>query len=249
MSAVAPPPWRWQVHDSVASTQDLAIAAARAGTTRLAVLAMQQTGGRGSRGRAWIAPAGNLNLSVAFRPNDAWPAPGYWAMLAGVCLFDALAHHTDGLMLKWPNDVLLHGAKLGGVLIDSSLRADGRLDWVVIGLGANLAEAPRIEARTTASLPPPPPAPRDVAAHVLENLDRFASANIRAEWLARAHPKGTEIDVVMGGCHIHGRFEGVTEAGELLLEGHARPIGTAEIFLTSPASSSAARPLASTPCC
>jgi BirA family biotin operon repressor/biotin-[acetyl-CoA-carboxylase] ligase len=157
MTSAAPPSWRVQEHKTLASTQDAAIAAARAGDPgRLAILAATQTAGRGSRGRGWLSPAGNLNLSVLLRPDASVP-PGLYALLAGVALHEALSAYAAGLMLKWPNDLLLGGAKLGGILIDASFAAAGVPDWVVIGIGANLAVAPHIAGRETAALPPPAP--------------------------------------------------------------------------------------------
>jgi BirA family biotin operon repressor/biotin-[acetyl-CoA-carboxylase] ligase len=232
VSDAAPSPWRLREHATLPSTQDAAMRAAKAGDPgRLAVLAHSQTAGRGSRGRGWLAPPGNLSMSVLLRPAAARPDPGHWAMLAGVALHDALAQWARGLMLKWPNDVLCHGAKLGGVLIECGLADDGCLDWVVIGLGANLAHAPTIEGRPTACLPAPAPAARDVARAVLGQLDTHARGDIRSAWLARAHPPGTALDVVTPRQRVRGRFAGLTPAGELLLEGHPHPIGSAEIFL------------------
>ena len=234
MNEAGPSPWRLQKHVQLESTQKTAIEAAQAGDAGfLAVLADAQTAGRGSRGRIWVAPAGNLNLSLMLRPHEM-PDPGYWAMLAGVTLHAALAHFTAGLMLKWPNDLMLHGAKLGGILIDSSVLPNGRLDWVVIGMGANLAHAPACEGRQTARLPGPAPTPADIAARVLAAFDCWAGTDIQSAWLARAHPPGTAIDVVTRHRRLQGRFAGLTSRGELLLEGCGSPISSAEIFLSRP---------------
>ena len=233
MTGAGPSSWRLQHHAQLASTQDTAIAAAHAGEAgRLAVLADGQTAGHGSRGRSWTAPAGNLNLSLMLRPRSRLPDPGYWAMLAGVALHAALAPFSGMLMLKWPNDLLLAGAKLGGVLIDSCLASSGHLDWVVIGLGANLAQAPLCARRETAGRPAPAPAPDMIARSVLQAFDYWAKADPRSAWLARAHPPGTAIDVVTPQRRVRGRFAGLTESGELLLEGESAPISSAEIFLT-----------------
>ncbi len=232
MSQAAPSSWRLQFFPQLPSTQDVALEAARRGDPgRLAVLAEVQTAGRGSRGRGWTAPAGNLNLSVLLRPPGARPDPGNWALLAGVSLYDALSPYAGGLLLKWPNDVLRDGRKLGGVLIDCSLAADGLLDWVVIGFGANLAHAPCVEGRQTACLPAPAPSARTVAEAVLAALDRHAELDMRAAWLSRAHAAGTEIDVVTRRRRLRGRFAGLNEAGELLLMGVEQPVSSAEVFL------------------
>jgi BirA family biotin operon repressor/biotin-[acetyl-CoA-carboxylase] ligase len=234
VTAAAPPAWRWQIHDVLASTQDTAIAAAQAGDPgRLAVLAHRQSAGRGSRGRSWTSPEGNLNLSALLRP-DAAQEPGRWALLAGVALHTALAPHANGLILKWPNDLLLDGAKLGGILIDSQWAADGGVAWVVIGLGANLARAPDVAGRHVACLPAPAPRARMVAAAVLTALDAHLGADTEAiceAWLARAHPVGTMLDVRTPRQRVEGAFQGLTARGELRLGGVAEPISSGEVFL------------------
>ncbi len=197
-------------------------------------MAEMQTEARGSRGRSWTAPAGNLSLSVLLRPQGAKPDPGFWALLAGVALYEALTPYSSGLMLKWPNDLLLDGGKLGGILIDSSLADDGGLDWVIIGMGANLLSRPQHEARPTAALPSPGPAASTVAWRVLHQLDRWADADIRSAWLARGHEIGTLIDVVTPQRRIRGRFAGLTSQGALLLQGQSVPISSADIFLAAP---------------
>jgi BirA family biotin operon repressor/biotin-[acetyl-CoA-carboxylase] ligase len=225
----APPPWRVQEHEDLASTQDAAIEAARAGDPgRLGILARTQTAGRGSRGRSWIAPAGNLNFSVLLRPERPL-APGLYALLAGVALHKALSPFARHLMLKWPNDLLLDGGKLGGILVDASFDAHGTPAWFVIGIGANLASAPHIQGRETAALPPPAPSPRGVADAILRALDN--TVDIAADWLVRAHPIGTRLHIETPQRHIDGTFKGITGAGELLLAEEARPISSGEVFL------------------
>jgi BirA family biotin operon repressor/biotin-[acetyl-CoA-carboxylase] ligase len=238
----ARPSWRVQAHDELVSTQDTAIEAARAGDPgRLAILAYRQTAGRGSRGRAWASPPGNLNLSVLLRPETPHP-PGLYALLAGVALHKALSPYAHTLMLKWPNDLLLGGAKLGGILIDASFDAQGTPAWFVIGIGANLATAPEIAGRQTASLPPPPPNPRDIADAILNALD--STGDIAGEWLMRAHPVGTHLHIETPHKTIDGAFQGVTEIGELILEHHAQPISSGEVFLGLCPSAPALEPVA-----
>ena len=232
MIQASPPVWRWERHATLGSTQDLALQAARAcAPGRLAVLADTQTAGRGSRGRPWTSPPGNLNLSVLLRPGTARVEPGRWALLAALSLHDALRPYTDGLLLKWPNDVLLHGAKLAGVLIDSE---PGETGFVVIGMGANLATAPALPDRATARLPPPAPAAGVVAGRVLEAVDAWQNVEMPAlvdAWLARAHPLGTLLDVRTPQRQLRGAFAGLTRAGALLLSGEDSAISSAEIFL------------------
>ncbi len=134
-------------------------------------------------------------------------------------------------MLKWPNDILLHGAKLAGILIDSQPGPGG---FVVIGLGANLATAPTLPDRATARLPPPAPSPATVAERVLAALDTWGAhetSSLVEAWLARAHPVGTLLDVRTPQRVVRGQFAGLTDAGALLLAGQAAAISSAEVFL------------------
>ena len=133
--------WRLRIHESLPSTSDLCIALAEAGEPEgLAVLARRQTAGRGSRGRAWQSLEGNLSVSVLMRPSGPATDSGKWALLAALSLHGALRGLAD-VTLKWPNDVLLGGAKVAGVLIDAASDAGG-LNWLVLGFGANLASSP-----------------------------------------------------------------------------------------------------------
>jgi BirA family biotin operon repressor/biotin-[acetyl-CoA-carboxylase] ligase len=219
--------WRLEIYGELPSTSDLCIARADAGEAEgLAVLARRQTSGRGRSGRVWQAPDGNLNLSVLLRPTERDARPGPWSLIAALALHDALRPHAGGalLTLKWPNDVLLAGGKLAGILIDSALGADGRLAWLVLGMGANLAAAPDLADRPTACLPAPAPTPETVAAAVLDGLTRWRSlhlargfAAVREAWLARAHPVGTPLSVRAGASLLAGHFAGLAEDGSILL--------------------------------
>ncbi|MFN2260234.1 MAG: biotin--[acetyl-CoA-carboxylase] ligase, partial [Parasphingopyxis sp.] len=101
--------------------------------------AERQTRGKGRRGRSWDSPAGNLYASTLVRLRDGDPAAASLALVAGVALWDALAGalgDAQGLQLKWPNDLLLGGAKLAGILLEREGEA------VIVGCGVNLARHP-----------------------------------------------------------------------------------------------------------
>lgn len=235
MTAARPDPeqdlWRLQIHDVLGSTSDLCRARAAAGEPEgLAVLARQQTSGRGSRGRDWVSPPGNLYLSVLLRPAEPARDAAQWSLLAGVALAEAVAHHLPGsaaLRLKWPNDLLLDGGKLAGILVDSAAAPDGTLDWLVIGIGVNLTVAPDLPGRAVARLADhaPPPLPERFAGAVLGRLahwrrvrarDGFAA--IRAAWLARAPGFGTPVKLRRGNRDVGGLFAGLGDDGSLLLD-------------------------------
>ena len=172
------------------------------------------------------------------RPGPIAPVPAQWSLMAGVALHDAVASFLPNpakLILKWPNDLLLGGAKLAGVLIDSALTPEGLLDWVVIGVGVNLAEAPALPDRPTACLAAHGVhvTPRDLAERVLALIDLWAARDlltIRAAWLARAHPAGTALRVQRGAQVIEGVFDGLAPDGALLLRGQP-PTTTGDVFL------------------
>lgn len=220
----------------------MALAAARAGADRRVVLAERQTAGRGRGGRAWQAPAGNLNFSAVLRPPAGMPG-GAWSLVAGVALIDALRGAVPpavaaDLRLKWPNDVLLRGAKLAGILVDAAL-GPGGAEWLVIGIGANLVAAPALPDRPTAALADlgVTLAPAALAQAIAEALDRWAATpwpETRAAWLDRAHPPGTPLAVHDGDRMIRGAFAGLAEDGALLLEGGVRVV-TGDVVLAGAA--------------
>ncbi len=192
---------------------------------RLGLLARRQTKGRGRRGTTWEAPRGNLSMSILLRPDWAADEVGRVTLLAGLAMRDALQTYSDrgSLVLKWPNDILSDdGGKLAGILVESAVTAAGRVEWLVIGFGANLAQAPRLTGRRTACLVAgAPPDPEPVARLILARFDdwlglmeRDGFAAIRTAWMEHAHPIGT----VLTADGYPGRFAGLSSDGLLLLD-------------------------------
>ena len=128
------------LHDTVASTQDIAHQLGAAGAPSGAiVLADAQTAGRGRAGRSWQSPPGaGIWLSMVLRP-DTPPAGGTLALRAGLAACRALNVATPALStdLKWPNDIVSAGRKLGGILCEARWAQD-RLSWIALGLGLNV---------------------------------------------------------------------------------------------------------------
>lgn len=236
---MTPPGWRLEVYATLPSTSDAAIARAEAGEAAgLAILAHRQTRARGSRGREWIEPpAGNLALSVLLRPAAPAAAIQQAVFRAGLALIEAMDPFASAgaLTLKWPNDVLLYGRKLAGILVESAA-FDGRPAWLVIGFGANLAERPALlpgrgEAACLAEDGGRVVAPVTLADRLLASLDRWmadAFADVRAAWIARAHPVGSPL-IVDG---VAGEFAGLTASGALLFDDRSgrREVMTGEVF-------------------
>jgi len=240
--------WRLQIHEVLPSTSDLCRSLAVAGEPAgLAVLARQQTQGRGSRGRDWQSPVGNLYLSVLLRPQQPARDAAQWSLLAGVAVVETLAAYlpadaSAGLRLKWPNDVLLHGAKLAGLLIDSSANPAGSIDWLVLGIGVNLAVAPQVPGRATAALAElvEAPALEAFADALLIRLGHWSAVRaaegfgaVRHAWLLRGPPPGSDIGLRVGAQTLAGGFAGLGEDGSLLLRSgdRVRAFAAGEVLL------------------
>ncbi|MDA8253939.1 MAG: biotin--[acetyl-CoA-carboxylase] ligase [Rhodospirillales bacterium] len=222
--------FRLSIHDSLPSTSDLCRARALDGEPDgLAVLARRQTRGRGTNGRAWQSPEGNLYLSVLLRPQEEARDTGQWSLLAAVALAESLAPllpDPRALTLKWPNDALLHGRKLAGILTEAASGPDGMLSFLVVGMGVNLAVAPRLPDRPTACLAEvvPPPAPEAFARQLLSSLQtwrevraRDGFARVRDAWLARGPRPAAPLQVRLGATTAEGGFAGLGPDGSLLL--------------------------------
>ena len=125
-------------HDQVESTQTLAHARAEAGAGHgTAVMAREQTGGRGTRGRTWTSGEGGLWLSVVLRPDDS-TGVSLASLRIGLALARVLAPRVPvPVGLKWPNDLIVNDRKLGGILCESRWIGD-RLAWMVVGIGLNV---------------------------------------------------------------------------------------------------------------
>jgi BirA family biotin operon repressor/biotin-[acetyl-CoA-carboxylase] ligase len=238
--------WRLRVHDVLPSTSDICRDLAAAGEPAgLAVLAHRQTRGRGSRGRDWESPEGNLFLSVLLRPEERARDAAQWSLLTGVALAEALAGYLPEpsmLRLKWPNDLLLDGRKLAGILVDSSADADGMVEWLVVGIGVNLAVAPEVPGRKVACLADvaAPPAPERFAQTLLARLAHWQDvrhtegfAPIRTAWLAHAPEPGSAVTLRLGETLLAGAFAGLGEDGTLLLatESGMKTFATGEVLL------------------
>lgn len=132
------------------STNDEAVRLARNGAPNgTAVWAEEQTAGRGRRGRSWESSRGNLFLSVVLRPLMPLALAGRLSVACGLGVARAVNHLLGPrcgaeVRTKWPNDLLLGGGKVGGILVDSRGAPGGGLEWAVVGLGLNIVSAPRI---------------------------------------------------------------------------------------------------------
>ncbi len=209
-------------YPTLASTSDTAAALLTSGEVPpFAVTAETQTAGRGQRGRVWESPPGNLYITYALpRRVDAVPLAGFAAALA---VREALAGWVppESLRLKWPNDVLLAGRKVAGLLLEN--RAEGLL----VGIGINLAHAPDGPTRwpagcLAASLPQSVATPeRDAVQQALTGpLLRWLAAESGAvcdAWQQAAWGIGQLITLETDAGDLSGIFAGIDRAGRLRL--------------------------------
>jgi BirA family biotin operon repressor/biotin-[acetyl-CoA-carboxylase] ligase len=212
-------------YDTIGSTNDEARRLAASGATHGTVVhADEQTSGRGRLARTWFSPPGNLYLTAILRldaPPNRLMELSFVAALAVAETVDALLPKTVRAALKWPNDVLVSGAKIAGILLE---HIDGA---TLIGIGLNILHDPTSNAyRTTTIAANGGLATVDGARDILlrqlgTHLATWQSAGfepIRKAWLARGPMPGTTLRVTQGGQSIDGEFAGLDTDGALLLD-------------------------------
>ncbi len=198
------------------------------------ITARHQTAARGRRGRVWANPPGNFAATLVLLPTEPPETVALRSFVAAMALFDAfvaVTGRTAPFALKWPNDVLLNGGKVAGILLES-LGSRARVDRLAIGFGVNLAEAPPAQAVEPGATRPAALAQETGAAvapgEFLTPLavayaaweTRFATygfAPVREAWLARAARLGQPVTARVGQTEITGTFETVDAAGALVL--------------------------------
>lgn len=209
------------------------------------ILALEQTAAKGRRGRAWSNPPGNFAASLVYRPGGPVAMRALRSFAASLALQDALIAATgraEGLTLKWPNDVLLNGGKLAGILLEG-----GPSDTLIIGIGVNLRSAPSQAEVEEGAVHPvsllsetgvdiTPEAFLDLLAPAFATLeDQFVTygfAPLRTRWLANAARLGAPIRArTMTETH-HGTFETVDAEGHLVLRTASGPraISAGDVF-------------------
>ena len=193
------------------------------------LVALVQDAGRGRQGRDWVGQSGNFFGSTVVELKACDPPAPSLSLAAGLALIEAVDVAVPGqaLMLKWPNDLMLAGAKLAGILLERSG------DRVVAGFGVNLASAPNVADRRTASLRGAVGA-EAFAPLIAGSFGRLLALWRSSEpgalaraWEARAHSIGTPLTVhVATNEMIGGRFDGIEADGALRLR---REDGSTEI--------------------
>ena len=231
------------VAETGSTNADMIALAASGAAEGLWLRAERQTAGKGRQGREWVSPPGNLYAStlVRLRPTD--PSAATLALVAAIALEEAVRgclpdETTSRLQIKWPNDLLINGAKLSGILLERSG------DAIVIGVGVNLADHPSGLDRAVTSLAAHgvKVEPGDFLLRLAETFDQWLArwrgeglAPIRDQWQARAHRNGTALTARLpDGRSVDGVFERLDTDGALILrlaDGTTRVIHAADVFL------------------
>ncbi len=231
--------------DRIDSTNDEAKRRAKDGADDGTLIwAREQLAGRGRHGRVWRSPSGNLYLSLVLRPRVAPLEAMQLGFVGAVALSDTLAdvltpEATIGH--KWPNDVLVKGAKIAGILAESAGGAGRHVDWAILGIGVNVASHPAetdyaatslraagSEISVEALLPM-------LANRILAWRDRWLDegfAPVRQSWLQRASGLGAGLSVRLADATIEGQFAGVDAGGALVLrtgDGQTRTIAAGDV--------------------
>lgn len=241
-------------HEEIDSTNDEAKRLVQAGESGpLWVVADRQSKGRGRLGRSWTSLRGNLHASLVltgFGPARIAPQLGF---VAGVATISALLRTTgaaERLALKWPNDILLDGAKLGGILLEGAPQpvgasAPGGGLACVIGIGVNCALSPEgvpgpvTDLTRLSSAPTAGELLAQLSDSMIETLELWAGgagfAALRERWLAHAAGLGRDIKVTLAQETIEGRFETIDATGRLILSTRdgERIIEAGDVFLPS----------------
>ena len=241
--------YRLIAFSEIGSTNAEGLSRAKAGERGpLWLVTAHQTAGKGRRQRAWTSPPGNLAASVLEVMEIAPQAAATLGFAAGVALAQALRAAEIPAQLKWPNDVLIGGAKLSGILLEAE-PANGGLA-VVVGIGVNVISSPQDTPYRATCL-------REIGSELTaEQLfvglsDGWAEARslwaegrgmpeLRERWLAHAAGVGGPVAVNVGGKTISGRFETIDENGYLIVttaDSGRVPISSGDVFFGDAASS------------
>jgi len=228
---------------AVGSTNDEAMARLRSAGAPVWVVAERQTGGRGRRGRPWVSEPGNLYASFAFpvvMPADAF---AFLPLAAAVALRDAIAAAT-GLApaLKWPNDALIGGRKVAGILVESEAGGSTGARRAVIGFGVNVAHAPGdvaaarlLDHRPDATAGALFEALRPALAAVLARLGAPGGVPaLAARWREAAIGIGAPVTVRFDAAVREGIFMDLDDSGRLMLQesdGTVTPVTAGDVFL------------------
>ena len=219
--------------DSIGSTNDAALAWAADGARDFSiVVADEQTSGRGRLDRKWLTPAGSaIAASLILRPEDAFrPYLSRAAGLAALAIVESFRGLDLDARIKWPNDVLVNGKKVAGILIENTWIGE-KVDALVVGMGINVRRAAVPPANVLnfpaasieSELGKPPPARGEILRGLLESLiefrPRIGSDEFIKAWEDRLAFRGRQVQISAGGAaSVAGELLGLDADGGLRLK-------------------------------
>ncbi|WP_340151583.1 biotin--[acetyl-CoA-carboxylase] ligase [uncultured Sneathiella sp.] len=248
-----PPFFKLTAFDTVGSTNVEARHLAEAGAPEGQIVwAKRQEQGVGRRGRSWVSPEGNLYCSLILRPDCDPAAAARLSFLVALAIRQAIATFLNpetSLRLKWPNDVLIDGRKSAGILLESKVKPNGMMDYVIVGTGINIASYPQstdgLPAISLKEAGAKVTVESLLSAYSYAFLELYATwkqydfAPIRELWLSHATGVGERITVKLSDETLEGTFAGLEDNGALALildTGERKLISAGEVFIVPPVS-------------
>lgn len=239
-------------YDVIDSTNAEAKRLAGGGASHGAVIwARKQTSGRGRMGREWVSADGNLFVTVLLSPNASLEQCAQLSFVASLAVADtleAILPDPARVACKWPNDVLVGGKKIAGILLESFMGKESSKQWVAVGVGVNVDNSPEHVMFPATSL-------RESGVELISAkivLSRFVEqfigrydeweaegfTPIEKTWKKKAYRLGDKVEVIVGDDKLSGVFDGINETGQMLLRDKAKkitPISAGDVFFREPA--------------
>ncbi len=233
--------------ETIGSTNDECRRRAEEGASHgLVVRADRQTKGRGRRGRTWDSPFGNLYCSLLLRPESSLQSASVLGFIAATALgnsIEPLLPSDRVLQHKWPNDILIDGGKVAGFLMEAETDSAGRPQWIVLGMGVNIANHPGntpYPATDLTAMGVGIISSRSLLQNFLaafsplyEEWQESGFSAIAERWLKRAAGLGEKIEVKLDSGSLFGRFLSLDSDGALMLElpsAEIRRISAGDVF-------------------
>ncbi len=211
--------------DTIDSTNDELRKLAENGAKHFTIVsAKKQKRGKGRYSRVWDSPAGNLYLSILIR-NTRFATAYQLSFVAGLAVLDVVQNCLPDkrVELKWPNDVLVDGKKIAGILLESATSSNGKLQYLIIGFGLNVKASP--EYATNLKANGSKKSFDSIKRNIIERFEKHYTAwleegfgSIGEIWLRNAAYMGESIRVNLPEKEVEGIFLGLTPIGELILE-------------------------------
>ena len=241
--------YRWLKYSSIDSTNSACLELARTGDLgQLWISSDQQTAGRGRYGRKWVSESGNLYASLLLKnPVDKFSLIAQLPFLAVLGLgqtLEVMTGHTGITGFKWPNDLLIKGAKVAGILLESEQIDDNHI-YVVLGFGVNCKSHPQQSLYPATNLKEQGLQidADDLLVSLAKHIDSLlchwnrgqSFARIREQWFAKALGIGQEITIKLAEGEQQGTFENIDELGLLELRlntGELKKISAGDVFLS-----------------